>query len=167
VRSSDLPTLIEKYALKGVCPDTNIVLIAVIGLYDQRRIESFKRTQSKGYGVEDYRLIMRLLRRFSKRLTTPNILTEVDNLGRQLPENEHRGFSKAFTWFVDNYFEVHEPSIQTVRSLNYTSLGLTDAGLISLSAGALILTDDFRLAGKITGLMRDAINIHHLRGFSA
>ena len=125
-----------------------------------RRLE---RNQSKGHSSADFELLLRLMRKFQKQITTPGILTEVDNLGRQLPEREHPTFAYAMAKLINDLVEVHQPGKNIVQSALYAPLGLTDVAIVSLSTDALILTDDFHLAGKLAALDRDVININHLR----
>ena len=86
--------IIAKHRANGVIIDTNLFLLLVIGNYDTRRISTFKNTIS--YTVDDFGLVLRLIALFERRVTTPNILTEVDNLSRQIPEREHEGVSASF-----------------------------------------------------------------------
>ena len=88
-----LADLVGKHRNNGLLIDTNLLLLLVVGIYDRRRITSFKRTAA--YTPGDFQKIGWLSKQFSQLWATPNILTEVDNLGRQLPSREHLGFSNA------------------------------------------------------------------------
>jgi hypothetical protein len=85
--------LISKHRANGLLIDTHLMLLLVIGIYDRRRMENFKRTAV--YTRQDFQRMGWLQTRFDKLWITPNILTEVDNLGRQLPRSEGTGFSNA------------------------------------------------------------------------
>lgn len=84
--------LIVKHRSSGVFFDTNLMLVMVVGAYDRMRLQSFKRTMA--FGPKEYVLLEKLYKLCGRRLITPNILTEVDNLSRQLPEREHDAVSE-------------------------------------------------------------------------
>ena len=75
--------LIAKYRGKGVLLDTNLMLLLAVGLYKRERISSFKRTDQ--YTARDFSLVADIISKFDRRITTPHILAETDNLTRQLP----------------------------------------------------------------------------------
>jgi hypothetical protein len=73
--SEDITRLIGKYHHGGVLIDTNILLLHLIGLFDQARISKFKRTEQ--FVEEDFDTLQAFLGRFERKVTTPNIVTEV------------------------------------------------------------------------------------------
>jgi rRNA-processing protein FCF1 len=154
-------TLFQKYKSKGILIDTNLLLLVAIGAYDAQRILTFKRTQE--YTLEDYALMLRILEFFERRITTPNILTEVDNLARQLPEKEHNAISQVLSDIVQYSFEIHVPSTTATQTLEYALVGLADVITISVSTEVLVLTDDFPLSNRLASAGRDVLNINHIR----
>jgi len=156
--------LIEKYRDKGVLLDTNLMVLLAIGLYKRERISSFKRTDK--YTNRDFSLMIGLLGQFQQRITTPHILTETDNLTRQLPTNEHAAIAATMTLLIDEHFEIRRPSAYAARHPRYADVGLADCMTITATEGVLVLTDDFRLANILSHLGRDAVNINHLRTFN-
>lgn len=121
--------LIAKYRSKGVLIDTNLLLLFAIGCYKRERIASFKRTDK--YTTQDFYLVVEMLDRFERRVTTPHILAEADNLARQLPSREHRAVAAVMTPLVESLFEVYCPSGVAVRHERYPLLGLTDCVTIA------------------------------------
>ncbi len=69
--------LIYKYSNKGLLIDTNILLLYFVGSFDRQHIEKFKRTSQ--FTIKDFDYLVILLDRFDTLVTTPNILTEVNN----------------------------------------------------------------------------------------
>jgi hypothetical protein len=132
---ANVARLIQKYRFKGLLLDTNLLLLLTVGRYSVQRIASFKRTAS--YEIEDYQTLSTLVSRFDRLITTPNILTEVDNLGRQLPMREHDGFAQALRTIVVRSLEVARPSVRLVDSVQFIRHGLTDALSFSLSGECL------------------------------
>jgi hypothetical protein len=151
----------EKYKFKGVLVDSNLLLLLAVGLYNPARITSFKNTQK--YTADDYGLMLRILVFFERRVTTPNILTEVDNLARQLPENEHEAISAALFQLVANSFEVYTKSDTVTQTPLYAAVGLTDCVTMNSAEEVLVLTDDFVLSNRLADIGRDALNINHIR----
>lgn len=156
--------LISRYTHRGVLIDTNLMLLLVIGRYDPERIGTFKRTSV--YTKFDLELVHRLVRPFRRRLTTPFLATEVDNLARQLPEREHGGLASAIHDTFDGLVEVTKGSSELMRSPLFPRLGLTDTMTVavSLEIECLVLTDDYPLANRLETMRRGVININHLRG---
>jgi hypothetical protein len=158
-----LPDLIRRFRKKGVLVDTNLMLCYVIGHIDPERIPTFKRTQQ--YLPNDFYLLKKLLGFFSCVVTTPNILTEVENLGRSFANNdEDRALASTFSQIFGAITERYVPTKQIVDNITHQRFGITDAATILLAdEDFLVITDDLRLYQKIIGLNKPAININHIR----
>ncbi len=89
-----LDTLLARYKSKGVVIDTNLLLLYFVGLYDPHRIQKFKRTMT--FVLEDFYTLLSFFNYFDKVVTTPNILTEVNSLAGQLPNDIKVLFSPVF-----------------------------------------------------------------------
>ena len=97
---------------------------------------------------------------FSVLYTTPNILTEVSNLGGKLG----REFFVTLGVMVAILHEEYCNSKVAASSAAFGKLGLTDAGIISVAAnGCLVLTADWPLYQTLQHQNVDAVNINHLR----
>ena len=153
--------LIAKYRGKGVLLDTNLMVLLAIGLYKRERISSFKRTDK--YTARDFSLVTDIMNKFERRITTPHILAETDNLTRQLPGREHNAVAAILAPLIENLFEIYSPSVTAVRHERYSTLGLTDCVTIAAADEILVITDDLRLSNILSHLGRDAININHIR----
>jgi hypothetical protein len=161
--SDHIGRLARKYKDKGVLLDTNLLLLFVIGSYRRDIISEFKRTAQ--YTLADFELVVKILKFFRTKLTTPNILTEVDNLARQLPKNQYAAFSKTLKGIIENTFEKYVSSAEASRSDVYAALGLTDTITHDYPDEILVITDDFELYNRLGSKNRDAININHIREF--
>lgn len=160
----DPARLIAKYRPSGVLLDTNLLVLLVIGLYSQDRISTFKRTVQ--YTRDDFHLVAGIATTFSRRITTPQILAEVDNLTRQLPGREHAALAAIMSPLIEEQFEIYSPSAVAAHHERYVELGLTDCTTIAAADGVLVITDDFRLSNILGHLGRDAVNLNHLRPFA-
>ncbi|MGB3691666.1 MAG: PIN domain-containing protein [Spirulinaceae cyanobacterium] len=111
----------------GILVDTNILLLWFVGAVNRSRISKFKRT--KQFLPEDYDLLVRILSYFSKIVTTPNILTEVNSLANQLGQPERFQCFSKFAQGVAKLDEFYVESQTAVSVKNFTEFGLTDCGI--------------------------------------
>jgi hypothetical protein len=144
--STYVVSLISKYRTRGIVIDTNLMVLLIVGNYDEGRISEFKRTIA--YTPSDYRLVLELASRFDKRITSPNILTEMDNLSRQMPEKDHAKLAVSTRSILDTLIEIYTKSSDATQETYYSKYGLTDSITIGLSQDCLVLTDDFRLYNR-------------------
>lgn len=75
---------IDKYRDKGILIDSNLLVLLATGIFRRSLIPTFNRTRQ--YTADDFELLVRLIDLFSKRVVTPHIVAEADNLMRQLPQ---------------------------------------------------------------------------------
>lgn len=160
---SHVGALIRKHPRSRLLIDANLLLLYQVGCFDERAIETFPRT--KQYTIEDYRLLAKLVGRFSSVVTTPNILTEVSNLSGKLGDANLLRFREAFKGTIDIIEEEYCASLQAARSPAFVKFGLTDAGIASLASeeGIQVLTDDLRLANWLASRGFGAWNFNHIR----
>lgn len=91
--------------------------------------------------------------------TTPNILTEVSNLGKKAGEE----FYPILGEIINSLEEMLLASKDAVRSPLYGQCGLTDAGLYALGSEHLVVTADFALYVSLRHKGIDAVNFNHVR----
>ncbi len=158
----DIPSLIERYASRGVLVDTNLLLLYVVGRTNSARIERFKRT--KQFTAEDFQTLGRFLHSFHRRLTTPCVLTEVSNFASQLGEPERSRCLETLGREIESLEEHYEPSFTLAGDELFREVGLTDCSIRRLAEkNLLVLTDDYKLANRLHSLDLAAINFNHLR----
>jgi rRNA-processing protein FCF1 len=161
----NIQLLISKYLQKGILVDTNILLLFFVGLTNPDRISRFKRTQQ--FVGEDYELLIQILNKFPRVITTPNILTEVNSMLGQLGEPERSSAFLVLRQFLatgSRFEECYVPSSQVIEQENFVRFGLTDCGISEVSRDRyLILTDDLRLANTLQSQGIDAINFNNIR----
>jgi len=153
---------IKKYHQQGILIDTNLLLLYVVGVWNQQQITRFKRT--KIFTKEDYRLLSNFLSHFKRVITTPNILTEVSNLAGQLAESLKTTFFPVFANKISVLDERYLSSSHIARSQEFYRFGLTDTVIQTLARNTyLVITEDFRLAQYLQHKDIDTINFNHLR----
>ncbi|WP_330084049.1 hypothetical protein [Methylocystis iwaonis] len=156
--------LLIRHSKSGVFFDTNLMVVFVVGSYKPELLGKHRRTQA--FDIAEYRLLLSLLERCEKRLTTPNILTEVDNLSRQLPSNDHSEISKHLNALATQMFEIYNQSLEHLGGELHSKVGLTDSILVHHSADHLVVTADFPLASRIETMRRNVINFNHIRHYA-
>lgn len=156
-------SLFQKYKNQGILIDTNILLLWVVGTVNRSRISKFNRTEK--FIPEDFDLLVKVLAYFSKIITTPNILTEVNSLANQLGEPER---SQCLFLFgtIERLDEPYLESKIAAGVESFTKFGLTDCGIITLAKDKyLVLTDDFKLANYLYSVGIDTINFNNIREY--
>lgn len=142
--------------------DTNILLLFFIGSYDARLITRFKRTSQ--FTRRDYDLIVNFLAAFERRITTPHILTEVSNLGGQLPQQNKYTFYRVYAALLAQLFEVQSAASDIVIQPVFPRLAPTDAAIEYTARDRyLVLTDDAPLAGYLRGTGIAVVNFNDIR----
>ncbi|KOP25713.1 hypothetical protein AMR41_13430 [Hapalosiphon sp. MRB220] len=156
--------LFQTYKSKRILIDTNILLLWFVGTVNKKRISQFNRTEK--FLPEDYALLVSILSYFSKIVTTPNILTEVNSLINQIGEPERSQCYSVFAQAMSKLDEFYIESINAVQLDNFTKYGLTDCGIVTLAKDKyLVLTDDFKLANYLQKIGIDTINFNNIRTF--
>ncbi len=155
--------LAKKFRERGILIDTNLLLLLLVGSYDEKIISSFKRT--KIYTVEDYRYLKTFLTRFGKHCYTPNILTEITNLTDSINSEPNFSFFQHLKYVLSAFKEDSISSDEIMQLKSFLKFGLTDAVNCKLSDKYLVLTDDLRLYSYLANQGYPAINFNHIRDF--
>jgi hypothetical protein len=159
---TDIVAVVQKHRLSGLLIDSNLLLLLLVGRINRKRVAAFKRTQK--YTLEDFERLSQFYAFFSKHWTTPQILTEVSNLSGQLAGPELGKFRAALASLVKVIDERYIESRRITSHDSFARLGITDAGLVLLSAdGPLLLTDDLPLYDHVARRGVDVINFNHVR----
>jgi rRNA-processing protein FCF1 len=156
---------VNRYTNKGILVDTNILLLLFVGTTNRARIERFKPTRQ--FTEEDYNLLVQFLNEFSKVVTTPNILTEVNSFINKLGEPEKQSCLSVFSQGISQSLsEVYKESQIICQAAEFIRFGLTDCGIREVAReDYLVLSDDLQLVNSLHADGIDAINFNHLRQF--
>ncbi len=153
--------LINRYRSDGLFIDTNLLLLLVIGTFRRDMIATHKRVNQ--YNTDDFQKVAFFRGHFQTLWTTPSVLTETDNLGRQMAESNYQGFAKTMTSLSLQLIEQYVPFKDVAQTKIFTRLGLSDASILLTKTSKLILTDDLNLHAAALGAGFDSINLNHLR----
>ena len=143
---AELEPRLLKNRSKGLCIDTNLLLLYFVGQLDPRLIARSERTRV--FDAKDFQLLKRLAAFFPKIVTTPGILTEVSNLAAL----DHKGgnrqrFFAEFSRGVHLLAEEHIPSREAASARPFARFGLTDSAIIlTCKDQYLAVTTDAALA---------------------
>jgi len=147
--------------------DTNIWLIFLIGLINVDYISHCNRTSS--YDKKDWNIIIRIIDKFKEIVTTPNIQTEVNNLGRQTLYGSYK--QKFITLNKKFILESKEEVISSKSVIDkkeeiFNRLGLTDTGIEIISQNNNteigVLTDDMNLFNRLLESNIPVLNYSHI-----
>jgi hypothetical protein len=157
--------LIRKYRRQGVLVDTNLWLLYFVGIIDRSYISDFKRTSI--YTIEDFDILQAFLKRFSRIITTPHILTEVSNWLSYLPDHlKLIGFDRLAASVKVLLYEELFQALPVTEILAFRRYGLTDIGIQHIAKDRyLVLSDDLRLVGHLQAEGIDVLNFNHLRPY--
>ncbi|MCH9807815.1 MAG: hypothetical protein K0U74_08795 [Alphaproteobacteria bacterium] len=126
--------------------DSNLLLLLVVGETDLRLIERHRRLRA--YDLDSYRLIAEMVVDASRILVTPNVLTEVSNLGCYgISEPGCSQIRATLRMLVKQAGEVYLPSSDAMGAHEFQRLGLTDATFLQIQwpEDCTLWTDDLDL----------------------
>jgi len=161
----NLEKIVNHYKSKGLLLDSNLLLVFCVGAVDRNLIQNFKHTRA--YSANDYDLLLEFIESFENKVfTTPNIMTEVNNLGGHLKGKHKDEFQKEFGNLAAKFLEEYTKSSDAVKISIFHDCGLADSIAFSMAQkkdGYLLLTGDFKLAGKVEGSGGAVLNFNHIR----
>ena len=149
-------SFIKRYQFKGALFDANLLLVYVVGKCGKNRLLRLQHT--KQY-ADDFDLIEKLVESFSTLYTTPNVLTEVSNLGKKCGVEFFDQLKRIVHVLDERYCASRDATLNS----QFRKLGLTDSALLNLGPKFLIVTADFDLYSVLRANKVDAVNFHHLR----
>ncbi|MDX2232391.1 MAG: PIN domain-containing protein [Leptolyngbyaceae cyanobacterium bins.349] len=160
--SDNIRSLFAQYRQKGILIDTNILLLYFVGSVNRDRISRFNRTEK--FIPEDYDTLLEIIRFFPKRVTTPNILTEVNSLSNQLGEPERSNCLSIFAKSISLLDEHYIDSCTISERPEFVRFGLTDCGILEAAQNQyLVLTDDLKLSVHLQSQGVDVVNFNNIR----
>jgi hypothetical protein len=120
--------------------DAGPLLLLVVGWTDRRLIQKHKRTRS--FTVDDFDSLDEVVSGYSRVSTTPNVLTEVNNLLDHHAEPERGRLFETFRSVIERMSEVYRPSADACLIPEFDRLGLTDAVLLLETDRPVFITSD-------------------------
>ena len=128
----------------GLFIDTNLLVLLVVGSEGRELIAKHRRLD--GYSVNDYDILLDLIRQVAQVFVTPNTLTETSNLLAQHGEPERSRILRRLKYIVHQSEEVVVDSTVATGNSQFEHLGLTDAALLEvITSQTPLVTVDFDL----------------------
>jgi hypothetical protein len=125
--------------------DTNALILLIVGLIDKSLISSHKRTSI--YESTDFENLALLIGDLEKVVTTPNVLTEVDNLLNNFQKGHRWVYYQVLRELISKSTEKFLESKKISDLDPFFELGLTDTGVLELSKNCdFLITGDSKLA---------------------
>lgn len=125
--------------------DTNALIVLVVGLIDTSLISSHRRTSI--YEKVDFDNLVILIGDLDRIVTTPNILTEVDNLLNNFQKGHRWSYFQVMKELISRSTEKFIQSKLCLESSVFIELGLTDSGVLEICKECdFLVTGDSKLA---------------------
>lgn len=145
---SEIHRYISKKRPEGLIIDTNLLILFLIGRFDESFIKTCSLT--KGYDNDDYQLLSKIVTLFRNRvIVTPYIISEISNLSRRDIKNEKlNSYIKAVVVFL-SHSSVSERNVELKKIISIevsciSNFGFTDMAIFELSKSENMpfITDD-------------------------
>jgi len=157
-----LDVLVNKHKKNGAFLDANLALLLLVGQVDRNHIALFKRTSS--YTAEDYLALVAILKNFRRIVTTPNVLTEVNNLAGALAGKHKDAFMLKFSRYIESSEERYFQSNLAMKEPGFLRYGITDVGAIwACRSKYLLISDDFKMVAPARAAGVDVLNFNYIR----
>lgn len=159
--------LLSRHRGKEVLLDTNLLLVFLTGTLGRTVFARFKRVSD--YSYDDYELLVNLLGAFKILVTTPHILTEVDDLAKSLPRWCKTEWTESFALLIASggaspkLSERWIPAVKLSVTPEFNAFGIADAAVAKTSSEGLVITADYRLSGALRDKGIDVLNFRDLR----
>ncbi|MBA4301049.1 hypothetical protein SAMN03080617_01322 [Algoriphagus alkaliphilus] len=125
--------------------DTNALILLIVGLIDKSLIKSHKRTSI--YESTDFENLELLIGNLEEVVTTPNVLTEVDNLLNNFQKGHRWAYYQILRELITKSSEKFLESRRIIDSSSFFELGLTDSGVLELCKECdFLITGDSKLS---------------------
>ncbi|MEB2780141.1 PIN domain-containing protein [Algoriphagus sp. C2-6-M1] len=125
--------------------DTNALILLVVGLIDKSLISTHKRTSI--FESIDFENLTFLIGSLERILTTPNVLTEVDNLLNNFQKGHRWTYYQVLKELISKSTERFIESKSNLESQAFFDLGLTDSGVLEICKECdFLITGDSKLA---------------------
>lgn len=157
---AEIEKYITQFQPEGVIIDTQVLLLLLIGDFDQSLIG--KCNTLSDYDIEDYKKLKQILSYFKSRkiVITPHILAEISNLSRQTFVKKSKRLYEYFYSLIEFLKSVKENNQPMNSFMNMevhiiSDYGFTDLGILEIAKCSdnklAILTDDIELNAYSSG----------------
>jgi hypothetical protein len=137
--------------MRDVIIDTNIFILFLAGQINENKIKNY--TRNSLYTKEDYYFLLNILSNYDRIITSPNILTEVDNiLNRITGEDKYKYLILVKTIYkqtIEKYIKTETIS----QNWYFDTLGITDSVILMMAKESeLLISGDSSLCDHAKSL---------------
>jgi hypothetical protein len=137
--------------MRDVIVDSNIFILFLAGQINENKIERY--TRSSLYTREDYYFLINILSNYDRIITSPNILTEVDNiLNRITGEDKYKYLllvKSIYKQTIEKYIETET----VAKNWFFDILGITDSSILMMAKDCeLLISGDSSLCDHAKSL---------------
>ncbi len=152
-----LDKLVRDYKKEGIFVDSGILTLFIVGSLDSKLVRNFGRTAM--FSEDDVFTVIEFIEAFDVRITTPHILTEVNNF-----VDKRSDMLAVLSGYIASASEKLVSSLKIAENDAFLKFGLSDSSIIHTSQGKyLIFTDDNRLCGYLPNVGIDVVSLDELR----
>ena len=142
--------------------DTNALILILVGLMDKSLVSTHKRTSI--YASIDFENLVFLIGDLEKVVTTPNVLTEVDNLLNNFQKGHRWAYYQVLRELISKSIEKFLESKKIIGVNPFFELGLTDTGILEISKNCdFLITGDSKLADYANALGIKVVDLVKIR----
>jgi len=137
--------------MRDVIVDSNIFILFLAGQINENKIERY--TRNSLYTMEDYYFLINILSNYDRIITSPNILTEVDNiLNRITGEDKYKYLllvKSIYKQTIEKYIETET----VAKNWFFDILGITDSSILMMAKDCeLLISGDSSLCDHAKSL---------------
>ncbi|WP_108460217.1 hypothetical protein [Devosia naphthalenivorans] len=142
--------------------DANLAVLLTVGLADRKLIDQHKKLRA--YSPRDFDEVTEFVALYDRLIFCPHVLAETSNLSLSITEPYRTKISNSLALIARSSTELYRSSSDASNHPQFTSLGMTDAILLTLAAeGCVLLTADAALHVAAITAGHEAYNYNHLR----
>jgi predicted nucleic acid-binding protein len=127
--------------MRDVILDSNIFILFLAGQINENKIERY--TRNSLYTREDYYFLLNILADYDQIITSPNILTEVDNILNRITGEDKYKYLVLVKAIYKQTIEKYIRTETVAQNWFFDALGITDSSILMMAkdCGLLISGD--------------------------
>jgi len=137
--------------MRDVIIDTNIFILFLVGQINENRIKNY--TRNSLYTKEDYYFLLNVLADYDRIITSPNILTEVDNILNRIGGEDKYKYLVLVKTMYKQTIEKYIKTEKITQNWYFDSLGITDSSILMMAKDCeLLISGDSSLCDHAKSL---------------
>jgi predicted nucleic acid-binding protein len=137
--------------MRDVIIDTNIFILFLAGQINENRIKNY--TRNSLYTKEDYYLLLNILSHYDRIITSPNILTEVDNILNRITGEDKYKYLILVKAIYKQTLEKYIKTETISQNWYFEALDITDSSILMMAKESeLLISGDSSLCDHAKSL---------------